>query len=314
MRSIRILKRSRTFSPSIESARFSSLRPLSQCSERLAELARERGIPSKHIDGTSTDRKAILRRFATGETRLLSNGTLLTEGFDEPSIDCIVCLRPTKIRSLLAQIVGRGTHIHPGKDHLLLLDFLWLTQRHNLIHPAHLVPEDDEEADAITKGLRDGAEGDLLEASGRVRQDKLDRLARELERSRQKQAESFDLFEFVVAIGDVHLAKFEPTMRWHQDSMTSKQRDFLARCGVSMGAVKSKGHAAALITRLSKRRQMGLATFKQVRLMRKLGIPNPHLISFRRAGEIIDRLCARKAPLCGRPVRSRAWTMKAIAS
>ena len=66
--------------------------------------------------------------------------------------------------------------------------------------------------------------GDLLEASARVRQGKLDRLARELEASRQKKAESFDLLEFAVAIGDVHLAKFEPTMHWHEDAVTPKQR------------------------------------------------------------------------------------------
>jgi hypothetical protein len=39
---------------------------------------------------------------------------------------------------------------------------------------------------------------------------------------------------------------------------------------------------------------MGLATFNQVRLMRKLGIPRPHSISFHRAVEIIDRYCARR--------------------
>ena len=50
---------------------------------------------------------------------------LLTEGYDEPSIDCVVCLRPTKVRALYSQIIGRGTRIWPGKDHLLVLDFLW---------------------------------------------------------------------------------------------------------------------------------------------------------------------------------------------
>lgn len=45
---------------------------------------------------------------------------LLTEGWDCPSVDCIVVLRPTKIRSLYQQMVGRGMRLYPGKDQLLL--------------------------------------------------------------------------------------------------------------------------------------------------------------------------------------------------
>ena len=48
---------------------------------------------------------------------------LLTEGWDCPSVDCVVVLRPTKVRSLYCQMVGRGTRLFPGKEHLLLLDF-----------------------------------------------------------------------------------------------------------------------------------------------------------------------------------------------
>ena len=48
---------------------------------------------------------------------------LLTEGWDCPSVDCVVVLRPTKVRSLYSQMVGRGTRLSPGKKDLLLLDF-----------------------------------------------------------------------------------------------------------------------------------------------------------------------------------------------
>jgi superfamily II DNA or RNA helicase len=74
--------------------------PLCAISERFAAMCRERGIAAEHVDGTSTDRKGILERFRTGETTLVSNAQLWTEGFDEPSIDCILPLRPTKVRSL----------------------------------------------------------------------------------------------------------------------------------------------------------------------------------------------------------------------
>ena len=78
---------------------------------------------------------------------------LLTEGWDCPSVDCVVVLRPTKVRSLYCQMVGRGTRLSPqtGKTELLLLDFLWHTERHELCHPAHLICENEEVAKQMGK-------------------------------------------------------------------------------------------------------------------------------------------------------------------
>ena len=71
--------------------------------------------------------------------KVCCNAMLLTEGFDEPSVDCILPLRPTKSRALYTQIVGRGTRLFEGKRDLMLLDFLWQTQEHDLCKPAALV-------------------------------------------------------------------------------------------------------------------------------------------------------------------------------
>ena len=213
---------------------------------------------------------------SSGE-RLVSNAMLWSEGFDEPSIDCVISLRPTKIRSLYAQQIGRGTRIHPGKDHLQVLDFLWLTHRHNLIRPASLIARDDEEAKAF------GGDGDLLDRAEKYRQRKFARLAEELEANKRRKAKEFDLIEFAVAIGDAELAGFEPVMRWHCDPITPRQSEFLTRCGISPAALKGKGHACHVIDRIMQRRAAGLATYKQVRALRKFGVPDSHLISFSRA-------------------------------
>jgi superfamily II DNA or RNA helicase len=132
--------------------------PLIAVSERFAAICRERGLKAEHVDGRTNERRAVLERFRRDETRVLSNAMLLTEGYDEPSIDCVVCLRPTKVRALYSQIIGRGTRICPGKDHLLVLDFLWQTAEHSLIKPAHLIAEDEEDARALTRlgGLEAG--------------------------------------------------------------------------------------------------------------------------------------------------------------
>ena len=78
---------------------------------------------------------------------------LLTEGWDCPSVDCVIVLRPTKVRGLYCQMVGRGTRLCEGKKDLLLLDFLWHTERHELCRPAHLICESPEVAEKMTENI-----------------------------------------------------------------------------------------------------------------------------------------------------------------
>ena len=97
---------------------------------------------------------------------------LLTEGWDASSVDCIVILRPTKIRSLYQQMVGRGMRLAPNKDHLLLLDFLWLTERHNLCKPSGLLAKSDEVAKKKDQMIeRSNGNVDLIEAEEKAEKD-----------------------------------------------------------------------------------------------------------------------------------------------
>jgi superfamily II DNA or RNA helicase len=99
-----------------------------------AELC-SRGIPAEAVDGgTDPDlRRAILRRLKTGETQVVVNCAVLTEGFDEPSISCVVVARPTKFHGLYVQMVGRGTRLFPGKKDLMVLDIVGASNRHELV-------------------------------------------------------------------------------------------------------------------------------------------------------------------------------------
>jgi superfamily II DNA or RNA helicase len=139
--------------------------PLVRTADQFASILQNHGLPAESICGESPNRKEILARFDSGDTRFLCNAMLLNEGFDCPCIDCVVCLRPTTIRSLFSQQVGRGTRIHPGKENLLLLDFLWLSREHNLVRPASLIARDEVEQAQIEAQLG-AADGDLLEAEG----------------------------------------------------------------------------------------------------------------------------------------------------
>src|SRR5690606_32972909 len=94
----------------------------------------ERGIPAEMVSGQipTEERRAILGRLKSGATQVVTNCAVLTEGFDEPSISCVVVARPTKFHGLYVQMVGRGTRLYPGKKDLLVLDVTGASERHDL--------------------------------------------------------------------------------------------------------------------------------------------------------------------------------------
>ena len=261
--------------------------PLIAVSERFAAICRQRGLLAEHVDGQTNERRAVLERFRRDETRILTNAMLLTEGYDEPSIDCVVCLRPTKVRALYSQIIGRGTRICPGKDHLLVLDFLWQAGEHSLVKPAHLIAEDEEDAQALTEKL--GGEGDLEEAREEVNADRTRKLTERLMENRRRKGSVLDPLELAVTLNDAHLAEFVPVMQWHGDSPSAKQLDVLEKFGIDATSVLTKGHASFLLDRLITRRKLELATPKQVRLLRKCDHPRPELATFKEAQAFLAR-------------------------
>lgn len=68
------------------------------------------------------DRRNIFARFKSSQTKVLVNVGVLTEGFDEPSVETIILARPTRSTLLYTQIVGRGTRLYEGKQHCAVLD------------------------------------------------------------------------------------------------------------------------------------------------------------------------------------------------
>jgi len=96
-----------------------------QHSEDLAAMFKENGIEAKALSGGTPEeeRSEALRAFSRGDIRILTNCALFTEGFDEPSIECVLMCRPTKSSALYTQCIGRGTRRHPGKDDCVVIDF-----------------------------------------------------------------------------------------------------------------------------------------------------------------------------------------------
>lgn len=103
-------------------------------SQAFAEALNDAGIIAEHLDGTTAafERAAILRRLKIGDTQVVSNCAVLTEGFDEPSVSCIAIARPTRSRPLYQQMVGRGTRQSIGKRDCLVLDLVGISADHSL--------------------------------------------------------------------------------------------------------------------------------------------------------------------------------------
>jgi superfamily II DNA or RNA helicase len=78
------------------------------------------------------ERKDTLASFAEGELDVVTNCNLLTEGFDEPRVDCVIMARPTRSKLLYAQMLGRGTRLHPDKTNLLVVDIADNSSKHQL--------------------------------------------------------------------------------------------------------------------------------------------------------------------------------------
>lgn len=98
------------------------------------------GVPAEHLDGEtpSEERAAILNRFRSGETLILSNCGIVSEGFDVPDIEAIQCVRPTRSLNLWLQMLGRSLRPAPGKDRAIVID-------HTQNWAFHGLPDDERE-------------------------------------------------------------------------------------------------------------------------------------------------------------------------
>lgn len=92
------------------------------------------GIPAAHVDGETDvyERDAAIKKFESGEIRVLSNVELFGEGFDLPAIEVAILLRPTQSLGLYLQQVGRVLRPSPGKQEAIILDHAGNVMRHGL--------------------------------------------------------------------------------------------------------------------------------------------------------------------------------------
>lgn len=287
--------------------------PLIKTSQKFRDLLNTYGFRAAEVNGQSDDRRQVLADFDAGKYNVLCNSMLLTEGWDCPSVDCVVVLRPTKVRSLYSQMVGRGTRLSPGKADLLLLDFLWMTDKHELCRPADLVCEDRTVARQMTEHLAEtGCPEDIEEAAAQASEDVVaqreEALAKQLEEQRRKKAKLVDPLQYEMSIQAEDLAGYVPAFGWEAGPPSEQQTAALEKLGILPDAVESAGKAALLLDRLNKRRDEGLTTPKQIRCLEKYGFQHVGTWSFEAARHMIDRIAAQGWRGVPKGVNPRTYT------
>lgn len=271
--------------------------PLIKTSQKFRDILNEKGFRAAEVNGESKDRAEILKDFDSGKYNVLCNSMLLTEGWDCPSVDCIVVLRPTKVRSLYSQMVGRGTRLHPGKEDLLLLDFLWHTERHELCHPASLICESEEVAKKMTENIEAaGCPVDIEEAEQQAAADVVaqreEALAKQLEEMRKRKSKLVNPLQYEMSIQAEDLANYVPAFGWECAPPSDKQKAALEKLGILPDEIENAGKAELLLTRLQKRIAEGLTTPKQIRLLERYGFKNVGTWMFDDASKLISRISA----------------------
>lgn len=109
-------------------------------------------------------------------------------------------------------MVGRGTRICKGKDHLLLLDPLFLSDDLNLIRPARLVAKDPEEAVFLQSRL-DTEGGDLMVEADRAKSDRAKSMQERLIETRTKSSRTIDAMELALSLDRFDIVDYEPEFR-----------------------------------------------------------------------------------------------------
>lgn len=272
--------------------------PLVKTSQKFRDILNSKGFRAAEVNGDSPDRAEILDDFEHDKYNVLCNSMLLTEGWDCPSVDCVVVLRPTKVRSLYSQMVGRGTRLAPGKDHLLLLDFLWHTDRHELCHPADLICTDKEVSQKMTENLEKtaGCPVDLEDAERTASQDVItqreEALAKQLAEMKSRKKKLVDPLQFEMSIQAEDLSSYVPAFGWEMAPPSDKQKKTLEKLGIMPDEINNAGKAAKLLDRLDKRRAEGLTTPKQIRFLEGRGFQHVGTWTFDSAKKMIDRIAA----------------------
>jgi hypothetical protein len=246
----------------------------------LATVLRARGVAAAAVAGQMSDaaRAAVLDDYRARRVTVVCNAMLWTEGFDDPQTSCIALVRPTGSRALVAQMIGRGTRIAPGKPSCLVLDFQpGRASKLRLASPRDVLAGDD-------------LPGETKPPSRKQQE----RVLAELERRRWIRevgviyvAPQLDVDELLQALGSPAGGP----------SATPRQIEALRGVGFDVAADLTRSQASALFGVLEQRRAAGLCSLKQARTLRRLGFGED--LTAEQAAFVLDAMAAARWRMSG---------------
>lgn len=272
------------FMPSVETA------------QMMADALNRAGVTADWVSGDKKicpDRRKRVARHKAGHFQALVNMAILTEGYDDDTIDFIVCLRATKIRSLYAQIIGRGTRPHGSivkalnaaanaherveiikqsvKPFITIIDFLFLYEKHDLCRPASLVAASEE----VEKQMRESKAGDVLDLIAeeeRAERDLLAKLEQDISKNQNRQSETVDPLAAATDLSDFAMASYEPDTKKESSPATADQLHKLSANGIDTSKIRNYGHAKVVLDKLLRRHSLGLCNIRQLNFLRQIGL------------------------------------------
>ncbi|NLC39602.1 MAG: DEAD/DEAH box helicase family protein, partial [Clostridiaceae bacterium] len=257
--------------------------PLRATARKMQSELERVGFRSYYAGGD--DRDQLPAWNADGAGSSCCNAMLLSEGYDNPAIDAVCVLRLTKVRSLYAQMVGRGTRLFPGKEFLFIPDFLWQGDRHRLCRPANLIAPTQDIAELMMqkqdkaaeeepeqKKMFGVSEEELSKASREVLEQREKKLAKELEAQRKKKAKLVDPIQYASSIADETMLDYEPEFAHDFSPPTEAQLKALEKCGILPDSIECFGKAKLMLDTLSVRRTSGLSSPRQIRCLERYGV------------------------------------------
>ncbi len=306
--------------------------PTIAIADKMAQNLRENGFSAASVHSQVDNREELLRKFSEGEITVTVNPLILTEGYDEPTVDCIVNLRATKSESLFKQILGRGLRLSPdtGKESLLYLDFLWNTSKKsnkNVLNPVSLFIDEKDGQFLDDEDLKEEIDiFDLEETLIQRRIDAEEALAEKLKMAAKKRYLPGSFVRFM-EIEDEHLKYFydesgdslvlnsvvycadpfvefitgEKNFEWVPifkndcEPITPKQKEFLIKLGVAnIDLIQFKGQASKLIEAATARKEKNLCSFKQASLLTKKGFKHVERWTPTQCSYVIDKIAKNK--------------------
>jgi superfamily II DNA or RNA helicase len=292
--------------------------PLIKSSVEFTAILRSFGLPARHVDGNSKDRAETIAGFSHGEFNIICNSEVLSTGIDIPIADAILDLSPTSSSARYQQRVGRIMRPLPGYiDHLteedqnsgrifnilnspkpdaLIIDIICQNDRLASMHAAHLVADSEEEAiEIFAKSKRCLDPIELNAIRKQVQQEKEAQLIEAIDRAAVRSGgKSFNAYHVGALLNDDRLKNYTPLSRREQMPATEPQLKYISSFGVDPSTVDCFGVASQLLTILPVRRSRGMATLKQVQVLKRAHRVQPERYTLKEATREISAIFSER--------------------